>query len=164
MLLTENEKPTFFVDAMLGNLATKLRLMGYDTAYSSDIEDEELINRAKQENRVIISKDEELSNSAKNQKLDVILITKDNEIDQFIEINNKMEFGEFEISAKNSRCPVCNGRLNSVDPKSVSEKIPKGVLENTQDFWMCDDCSKIYWEGTHIINLQKFVGELNERL
>ena len=164
MLLTENEKPTFFVDAMLGNLATKLRLMGYDTAYSSDIEDEELINRAKQENRVIISKDEELSNAAKNQKLDAILITKNNEIDQFIEINTKMKLGEFKISAENSRCPVCNGRLNSVDSKSVSDKIPKGVLENTQNFWMCEDCSKIYWEGTHIINLQKFVGELNERL
>ena len=60
MLLREASKPTFFVDAMLGNIAKKLRLMGFDSMYSSNIEDEELIKQAKNEKRIIISRDEEL--------------------------------------------------------------------------------------------------------
>ena len=34
---------TFFVDAMLGNIAKKLRLLGYDSKYFSDIDDGQLI-------------------------------------------------------------------------------------------------------------------------
>ena len=52
--------PRFFVDAMLGNIAKKLRLLGYDTKYSSDINDNDLIESAKNEQRIIISKDNEL--------------------------------------------------------------------------------------------------------
>lgn len=49
----------FFVDAMLGNVARKLRLLGYDTKYFSD-NDENLIKDARDENRIIISRDENL--------------------------------------------------------------------------------------------------------
>ena len=34
------KNPSFFVDAMLGNIAKKLRLMGYDSKYEADIVDE----------------------------------------------------------------------------------------------------------------------------
>ena len=40
MPLEEENEPTFFVDAMLGNIAKKLRLMGYDSSYFADIEDD----------------------------------------------------------------------------------------------------------------------------
>ena len=46
----------------------------------------------------------------------------------------------------------------------ISNKVPEGVFEHTKDFWMCDNCKKIYWEGTHIKNLQKFTAKLNDRL
>ena len=38
----EENEPTFFVDAMLGNIAKKLRLMGFDSRYLADIEDDEI--------------------------------------------------------------------------------------------------------------------------
>lgn len=60
-----NNKPSFIVDAMLGNLAKKLRLMGFDSFYSSSIEDEDLLSKAKTEKRIIITKDEQLSQTAK---------------------------------------------------------------------------------------------------
>ena len=50
--LVKNNKPIFLVDAMLGKLAKKMRLLGYDTVYFSDMEDEELILKAKKENRI----------------------------------------------------------------------------------------------------------------
>ena len=164
MILIHDKKPTFLVDAMLGNIAKKLRMMGYDTSYSSDIDDEKLIMEAKKENRIIISKDEQLSRIAEKQNIPLIRLKRNTEVEQFIEINKKLKLEKFKINAKNSRCPICNGKLNSINPDLFPGKIPKGVLENSKNFWMCDYCKKIYWEGTHIINLQKFVGEINEKL
>ena len=81
MPLKTEDEPTFFVDAMLGNIARKLRLLGYDSQYFSDIDDEKLIDSARKEKRIIISKDEELIKKA--QKLDIrsVHITKKEEIE-----------------------------------------------------------------------------------
>ncbi|MGH1567493.1 MAG: Mut7-C RNAse domain-containing protein [Nitrosopumilus sp.] len=41
--------------------------------------------------------------------------------------------------------------------------MPPGVLEYNDRFWKCDKCGQIYWEGTHIKNLQEFVHEMKRR-
>ncbi len=158
-----NTKPIFFVDAMLGNLAKKLRLLGFDSLYSSSIEDDELLRLAKNENRIIITKDEQLANKAKKHEIMAISITKGNEIEQFLQINEGIKLGKCVVNGSTSRCPVCNNELKNIEKKEVSNKVPIGVFENMNEFWICDQCEKIYWEGTHIKNLQKFTTELNER-
>jgi uncharacterized protein with PIN domain len=159
-----NEKPLFIVDAMLGKLAKKLRLLGYDSLYSSSIEDDNLLHIAKNENRVIITKDLQLIHKAKKHQIASIQITKNEEIEQFLQINEKINLGKCTISGSNSRCLVCNGELKYTEKKDISEKVPTGVFENMNDFWTCNKCGKVYWEGTHIKNLQKFNAELNDRL
>ncbi len=159
-----NVKPLFIVDAMLGKLAKKLRLLGYDTLYSSSMEDDEIIQLAKDQNRILITKDVPLINKIKKLQIPAIQITKNEEIEQFLEINEITKLGNCTVSGDNSRCPVCNGELQDVEKKGVSDKVPAGVLEKNNDFWICKNCKKIYWEGTHIKNLQKFTEELNDRL
>lgn len=160
----KNKKPIFVIDAMLGNLAKKLRLLGYDSLYSSDIEDDELISIAKKQNRIMITKDVQLAKKASKQRIETIQITKSDEIDQFGQIKDKVNLEKFTIKASISRCPVCNGTLIKTEKKLVQGHVPEGVLENTEDFWKCSDCKKIYWEGTHIQNLQKFTEKLNDKL
>ncbi|MFB5630850.1 MAG: DUF5615 family PIN-like protein [Nitrosopumilaceae archaeon] len=159
-----NEKPLFIVDAMLGKLAKKLRLLGYDSLYSSSMKDDEIIQFAKNEQRILITKDMPLVHKAKKKQILTIQITSDDEIEQFLLINDKTNLGKCKVSGSTSRCPVCNGELQYTEKNEVSEKIPKGVFENMNDFWTCKVCKKIYWEGTHIKNLQKFTSKLNERL
>jgi len=149
---------------MLGNLATKLRLLGFDSLYSSSIEDDELLRVAKRENRVIISKDVQLAEKAKKYEIIAISITNGSEIDQFFQINEKIKLGKCVVGGNTSRCPICNGELKHIEKKDVSNKVPSGVFENINDFWICNKCEKIYWEGTHIRNLEKFTAKLNERL
>ena len=159
-----DEKPIFLVDAMLGKLAKKLRLLGYDSLYSSSIEDDEIVRLAKNEKRILITKDVPLSQKAKKQQIETVQITKNDEIEQFLQINEKTKLGKCTVSGNNSRCPVCNGELQYTEKKDVAEKVPTGVFENMNDFWTCKSCKKIYWEGTHITNMQKFTEELNDRL
>jgi len=76
----------FLVDAMLGNIAKKLRILGFDSEYVSDIDDSKLIEKAKNENRTIISRDRNLIDRAKKNEISSVYITKENEIEQFLEI------------------------------------------------------------------------------
>jgi len=159
-----NEKPLFIVDAMLGKLAKKLRLLGYDSLYSSSMDDDMILQLAKNENRILITKDVPLILKAKKKKIWNVQITSDDEIEQFLQINKKESLGKCTVSGGNSRCPVCNGKLQYIEKNEVSDKVPTGVLENMKDFWKCTKCEKIYWEGTHIKNLQQFSMKLNEKL
>ena len=162
-LKTENE-PTFFIDAMLGNIARKLRLLGYDSQYFSDIDDEKLIDSARKEKRIIISKDEELIKRAQKLGIGSIRITKKEEIDQFFEIITSVNLKRVQINGNTARCPKCNSLTESVDKEIIKEKIPQGILKSNDKFWRCKCCKQVYWEGTHIKNLQEFVGKVNERL
>jgi len=163
MPLEEENEPTFFVDAMLGNIAKKLRLMGYDSRYLADIEDDELIKLAKNDKRIIISRDEDLIRKALKYDIKSIFIKNNEEIEQFREIINKSNLKIIKINGDRARCPKCNSQTKSIIKKNIQKKIPTKVLEYNDKFWECKICSKIFWEGTHIKNLQKFVGELNER-
>lgn len=160
----DNENnPTFFVDAMLGNIAKKLRLMGYDSKYEPDIQDDDLINLARKEHRIIISRDENLVKKALKLEINSIFLEKKEETKQFREIIDKLNLKIIEINGDRARCPLCNTKTKSVNKDNVKSKIPIKILEQNEKFWECKNCGKIFWEGSHIRNLQKFVSELNER-
>jgi len=163
MPLEKANEPTFFVDAMLGNIAKKLRLMGYDSMYFSDINDDELIQVAKKDERIIISRDEDLIRKSIKYGIKSILTKNSTEIEQFRDIIKKTNLKIIKINGDRARCPNCNSKTQSIDKKNILQKIPTKVLEYNDRFWECKSCNQIFWEGTHIKNLQKFVGELNER-
>ena len=158
------KKPIFIVDAMLGNLAKKLRVLGYDSTYFSSIEDEKLVTIAKNEKRVILTKDELLCKTAQNQDIIAVLIRGNDELEQIMQIHQSIKFEKFVMDTNNSRCIVCNGKLQPIEKYRIVGKIPEGVLEREEKFWMCDVCKKIYWQGTHFEKLQEFVNKLNNRL
>jgi len=158
------KRPNFIVDAMLGNLAKKLRILGYDSKYFSSIEDDKLIAIAKNEKRIILTKDEQLTKIAEKQNVVSVLIRGNDELEQIVQINTKIKLDRFVMDTNNSRCIVCNGTLQQIEKYRVIGKIPEGILERKEKFWMCDSCKKIYWEGTHFVKLQEFVNKLNNRL
>ncbi|QUC64529.1 Mut7-C RNAse domain-containing protein [Nitrosopumilus sp. K4] len=149
---------------MLGNVAKKMRLLGYDSKYDADIDDDKLIEEAKNEDRVIVSRDESLVRKSKKAGLKSILVSRHDEIGQFLEIINSSGIAISQINGDIARCPKCNSNTEVVLKSSVKELIPPKVFEINEKFWKCKGCNQVYWEGTHITNLQRFVMEINERL
>jgi len=162
--LFENSSPAFFVDAMLGNIAKKLRIMGFDCMYEANIDDNELIKLAKKENRIIISKDFDLVKKSSNFGVRSVYLEKRDEFEQLYEIILKLNLKKIEIDGDNARCPKCNSKTEFIKKESVSNKLPNGVLDHNEKFWNCKNCDKVFWEGSHIINLKKLAERLNERL
>jgi len=118
---TANES-TFFVDTMLGNIARKLRLSGYDSEYLADIDDNKLIDSAKKENRVVVSSDEELIKKTKKLGMKSIYVTKKEEIEQFFEVISSMKLERIQINGSVARCPKCNSLTELVDKNRIKEK------------------------------------------
>ena len=150
----------FLVDAMLGNIARKLQLLGYDSEYRSDIDDLELIEKAKNEQKIIISKDRDLIARAKKQCIMSVYVTKENEIEQFLEILENIPLEFDTISGNTARCTKCNSLTSIISKSKISSKIPQKILEFNEEFWKCDKCDQIYWEGTHIKKLQEFLDKI----
>ncbi|MDE1829515.1 MAG: Mut7-C RNAse domain-containing protein [Thaumarchaeota archaeon] len=157
-------KPTFAVDAMLGNLARRLRLLGYDSKYDSAIDDPDLIKIGEKQRRIIVTKDENLCKSAEKAGVKSVLIRGNDEIEQIFQVATKVGLANFSIDTTSSRCVICNGKLGPIDKIRIMDKVPSGIYERQEKFWMCSDCKKIYWEGTHFEKLQEFVQKLNQRL
>ncbi len=157
-------KPSFVVDAMLGNVARKLRLLGYDSKYDSSIEDPVLIRLADGQKRIIVTKDENLVKNAEKMGITTVLIRGDDEIEQIVQIATKLGLSNFIIDTNSSRCVNCNGKIEAIDKIRIMNKVPPRIYERQEKFWSCRDCKKIYWEGTHLIKIQEFVQMLNQRL
>lgn len=160
-----NERELIFVvDAMCGNLAKKLRLLGYDSLYFADIDDDKILQIARAEDRILLTNDVAFVKRSLKQNVRTVQITKKDEIEQILEINQKYSLGKCVVAGNNSRCPLCNGVLHRIQKELIVTQVPEGVLKETNEFWTCENCKKLYWEGTHIRNLQKFVSRLNELL
>lgn len=60
----EHDALKFVVDGMLGKLARWLRMMGHNVEYSNSMDDAQLLSLAKDEQRVLLTRDFELCQQA----------------------------------------------------------------------------------------------------
>jgi uncharacterized protein len=142
----------FLVDAMFGRLARWLRMSGYDTVYDIGLHDGRMIGLAKEEGRVLISRDKELINRTKAENVAALYVASLDFTEQLRQMER--EFGVvFQGSPVFSRCPVCNAELTVACKKDIKAKVLESVIEQYDRFWVCSGCEKIYWHGGHWKNV-----------
>jgi uncharacterized protein with PIN domain/DNA-directed RNA polymerase subunit RPC12/RpoP len=138
-------KPRFIADAMLGRLARWLRVLGYDTAFDADIEDETLVRRSFEEGRHILTRDRRLPQEWRIR--DYLVVGDDEPLEQLRQIA-----GHFALRWDGplfTRCTVCNMTLEAAAREDVAEEVPPRVLEASDRFARCPGCGRVYWEGSH---------------
>ena len=136
----------FIADSMLGKLARWLRLMGFDTLYYPSIPDEDLVKKAKEEKRIILTKDSELVR--KNKESNFIYITSSDPYQQIKMVVKSLKLNPWKRLF--SRCVYCNKLVEKIDNISkFREKIPSYAYRTCFSFYRCPECGKIYWEGSH---------------
>ncbi len=152
-------KKKFVVDTMLGDLAKWLRILGYDTLYSRNYNDKQIVKIAKNGRRIVITMDRGLCVLAKKNKVPCIEIESYDIRYKLAEISLKADIPLIANPSK-SRCPVCNGELKPVYDKSVvRDKVPPHALETNNVFYVCTRCGQVYWEGSHWKNIRKILEE-----
>lgn len=151
-------KPKLIADMMLGRLARWLRLYGYDTVYGVK-DDDEIIEIAKKEGRIILTRDEELAKGAKN----AILISS-NKFEEQIKQLMELGFTFNELFPENARCPKCNGLIKEIPKEKIKDKVPPGVYEKYNEFYICTECGQIYWPGRQWQEMVKIDKKLRESI
>ena len=142
----------FIADAMFGTLAKWLRVFGFDTVYAKDQEDSEITALAKEEGRVLITRDKDLARRTENS----MFLDSDDLDDQIMQI---LERYPYDPDLMLTRCLICNSILIPVEKSEVHD-VPEGVLEREDIFKKCEKCEKYYWPATHYENMLVRAGEL----
>ena len=153
----------FTVDAMLGKLALWLRLAGYDTRYSTEMHDDELLQISMDESRVLITSDAELYERAKNQNVESLLLR--GPVDEGV----ARVFAKYNIPTKidpeRSRCSKCNGNLitlKDADKEQVKGLVFEQTFDYYEEFWLCEDCNSVFFQGGHWKNIEIYLKKLSD--
>ena len=143
--------PRFLLDVHLGTLARRLRLLGLDTAYDRDADDDALIEASLAEQRILLTRDRGLlhrrallwgahvNQQVPDEQLREVLRRFDPPLDPW------------------TRCPACNGMLLDVPKSEVSAELLDGTRRCYETFRRCEACGRIYWRGAHGYRLQGIV-------
>ena len=146
----------FILDAHLGKLAKYLRMLGFDTLYRNDYGDEEIIDLAVREKRIILTRDKLLLQSRRVTHGYYIRATDKHK--QLKEVVKKFDlYSQFRSF---TRCMTCNADLVPKSRQEIPELVPPEILELYEDFYFCPACRKVYWQGSHFRRMESFIREL----
>lgn len=134
----------FAVDQMLGRLARWLRILGYDTVFSTRLDDADLARVARLEGRVLLTRDNEL---ARRRGVTSLVIDCDHVEHQLSQVMRHFDLKAPE--APFTRCSLCNALLEDASLESVAGEVPSYVARTQSRFARCPACRRIYWQGTH---------------
>jgi uncharacterized protein with PIN domain len=148
--------PRFMADAMLGRLARWLRLLGFDTAYERDIDDGDLVRRAIDERRIILTRDRRLP--AEWRVDGVLVIEAEAAPAQLRQIERAL--GIVRDARPLTRCSRCNTRLEATTRESVAGAVPPRVLRTHDRFLRCAQCRRVYWSGSHVDRIRRMLDRI----
>lgn len=143
----------FILDVHLGKLAKFLRLFGFDASCDTDLNDLEIIRFSLSESRIILTRDKDLLLSKDVINGYRILSQKPDE--QLKEVFRKYDLAN-HINPF-TRCTICNGLLEEVPKEEIIHRLFPGTSEFYSEFKMCEQCSRIYWEGSHYERMRKYI-------
>ena len=147
------EEVRFLGDTHLGKLANYLRLLGFDTLYRNDYQDEELAEISSQEGRILLTRDRGL---LKRSVVTYGYCVRESEPwQQLLEVLRRFDL--FEQIKPFQRCLRCNGAIAPVAKESICDRLLPKTREYYDEFHICPNCQQIYWKGSHYEKMQQVI-------
>ena len=134
----------FAVDASLGPLARNLRMLGFDTFWSTDSSEDELLMVAASEGRVLLTRSEALFEVARPEGR--LRIQARGPGSELLEVAQAFGLVERIRSGKGffSLCMQCGAALTPVQGHHVHDRIPGSMLLSSTEFFFCIRCERVY--------------------
>jgi hypothetical protein len=123
--------------------------MGYNTVSANGFaegnakEDTLLLNFAIQENRILLTRDTELAMRGKER---AVLVKSDDVMEQ---VQQLIDRGLIVRRLMMSRCSLCNTVLREATLQEITSADYAPRDKNGLTFCWCEQCSKLYWNGSH---------------
>jgi uncharacterized protein len=140
----------FIADAHLGQLAKQLRMLGFDVLYRNDYSDAELARIAAAEGRIVLTRDRDLL--IRKEIVHGCYLHALNSDEQVREVVRRFDLVP-SVRAL-SRCLSCNGVLRVVEKSEIEHRVPPYSRDVYEQFYECDCCAQVYWEGSHVVRMR----------
>ncbi len=145
---------------MLGGLARKLRMLGFDAEFSSDDDSALIRYRSRAENRIVLTKHAELAKSLGDRAWLVSGAGTGEEFHSVVPLLRRITGPADPLS----RCLDCNSRLEKITREDARDTTPHYSWVRADHFTRCTDCNKTYWKGTHHKRMLDEVREMKKQL
>lgn len=147
----------FIADRMLGKLGKWLRILGYDTVYFNGDDIEKLKKLAIDEERIILTRNKKIHFNELKGK--IVWIEENN---PYLQLKELILKGLISSPEKKlfSRCLLCNKELESISKSEIKGMVPDYIYISHKEFFICPQCKRIYWPGTHLKNMKIKLEEL----
>jgi uncharacterized protein with PIN domain len=139
---------------MLGALARWLRVLDVDTAYDPALDDPELVTRAVEEERVLLSRDRRLLERRLARR--GLLIRSDRAEEQVRQVLDELGLRP-DPRRLFCRCLRCNLPLQAMAAEQARAAVPPHVARTVEEFHRCPGCARIYWRGTHVGRMEEWL-------
>ena len=139
------------LDVHLGALGRRLRLLGVDAAYRNDADDDELVEQAGREDRLLLTQDRGLLRRRALRRAAYVRGSRPD--DQLSDVLDRFRL----LLAPYTRCTACGGMLQAVPKTEVLHRLEPGTRRTQQDFARCQACDRVYWRGAHAARLEQLV-------
>lgn len=150
VILTEGVLSTviFVVDAMLGKLATWLRILGYDARFDPALSWRECVAESNRLGAVLLTRRKSLPGiTIPGTLFNVASDRFDDQIRAVI-----AQFGLDTTTKIFTRCLSCNVAVQPIGKPEIRGKVPDRTFDGFDEFFQCPQCLSVYWGGTHRTN------------
>lgn len=149
--------PRFILDVHLGRLAAFLRLLSFDCHYGNDLDDAQIIDRALDEHRIILTRDAGILMHSRVTHGAFVHTT-----EPMRQVRETVDRFQLERGIRPwTRCMKCNGRLAVVKPEALSPgEVPPRVRARYDGFRRCEKCGRVYWPGSHVERIRVRFAEI----
>jgi uncharacterized protein with PIN domain len=161
------EPPLFLCDHSLGALARWLRAAGYE-ARDAEAPDtrrslipsptgDRLLGEAAAQGRVLLTSVSDLLDRRLVREGTVIALwvpTGLHPPDQLALVR-----ADLGLSLRPPRCMACGGALRASPKAEVAARIPPRTARWKDDYWVCETCGRLFWQGTHWERIARALGQ-----
>ena len=152
-------EPRFILDNHLGQLAIYLRMLGFDSLYRNDYQDEELAKISSEQGRVLLSRDRRLL--MRKAIRHGYCIHQIDPRQQAVEVLRRFKLlGQVKPF---QRCLRCNTPLEAVSKQEIIDRLEPLTRIYYDEFHLCPACNQIYWKGSHYGHMLEMITALENQ-
>jgi len=146
----------FLLTRELGRLSKWLRILGFDTLYTKQMNLSSIFIQALKEDRIILTRNHRICGWHGQP---VVKIEAEELRAQIKEIIQKLNIN-IDPKRMFTRCLICNLGLVAVSKEELKDRVPEYVFLTQDKFVTCPGCGRVFWQGTHWGNVNKILEEI----
>jgi len=146
----------FIADINVAGVGKLLRLLGFDTIMDPGLDDRGITLRAREEKRVVLSRDRNLLK--RRIVLFGCLVRSEGPWEQLAEVVH--QYGLACFSKPFTRCVRCNTLLVPVEKEKVMDRLQPMTRLFYDSFQTCPSCERIFWRGSHTVRMLEQIGPI----